>query len=155
MPADPQRSKKLTIVALIIVNVLVVSALILAYSEYHAAETSLQMNDFAYTNHLPDSNYNTSYVSVQGTINNPGPQTAYNVSLIVEIYVDYQGSLPDYSPIGGTPGNKNTLIKREYLSIGSIENDLSKEFYFQVPYSANTTVPFYFDSVKYRLSWTT
>ncbi len=62
------------------------------------------MNDFTWTNHPHNSDLNTSYVSVQGTIVNRGPQTAYGVYLIVEIYVDYQCAHHMYA-----------LIKKEYL----------------------------------------
>lgn len=156
MSANGKGNKRLTLIKLVSVNALVIAAVILVYFELQRpAGTNLQLNDFTYTDHLPDSNFNTSYVSVQGAISNLGPQTAYNVTLIVEIYVNYQNYLPDYSPIFGPSTHLHALIEKESLSIGSIEKNCTKEFHFDVAYDANTSVPGFFDTVKHGLVWAT
>lgn len=151
-----KRKRKLVPVMLVIINALVIVGVVWIFLVFsRPAGTDVHVDDFAYTNHLPDADFNTSYVSVQGNITNLGPKDAFNVTLVVEVYVDFQGTLPDYSVIQGTQGHKNYLIEREYMLVGDVEMNSSKEFRFDVPYYANVSVPYYFDSIEQHLTWTT
>ena len=144
VPVDENRSRKLgKLIALVVVNILVVAALWAYFELQRPTKANLQLNDFSWSNHSPDSSFNTSYVSVQGTICNIGPGTANNVNLIIDVYVDYQCG-----------HHMDAMIEKEILSIGSIAENCSKEFRFDVPYSANSTLPYFLKSVKHDLVWT-
>ena len=143
MFTSKDRNRKLKLTTIVIVNVLVIVALWVYFELQKPTQTNLQLNDFTWKSHFPDSNFNTSYVSVQGTICNVGLGTANNVNLIIDVYVDYQCG-----------HHMDAMIKKEIFLIGTIEGNCSKEFRFDVTYSANSTLPYFFKSLEHDLVWT-
>ena len=70
--------------------------------------------------------------------------TAHDVNLIVRMCVDYQCG-----------HHMDALIKREILSMGSIERNCSKGFHFDVIHSSSCSLLFFFKSGERDLAWAT
>jgi hypothetical protein len=87
---ENENPRKLKLTILVVVSVVIIAALGLWFTFQRPTKAEVQLTNFSWSNHSPDSNFDTSYVSVQGTIHNLGPGNASNVNVIIDIYVDYQ-----------------------------------------------------------------
>lgn len=126
--------RRLTIAAVIVVNFIVISGVIAAYYLLQqSASAKLESQDFIYQNLGFDAIANSSYILVSGKIRNLQLETIDNISLVIEVWVPIQNTNNMDLPLA------DIIVKigEETFVIGSIKENNSKDFQFEVPYPAN------------------
>ena len=134
MSDNAKGHRRLTIVALVVVNVIVIIGVIAAYSLLQQfANAKLELYDFSYQNLGFDAVANSSYVSVSGKIRNLQLETNSNVSIVIEVWVPVQNTNNMDLPLA----DRMVKIGEGTFNVGSIEGNNSKSFQFKVPYPSN------------------
>jgi hypothetical protein len=126
--------RRLTIVAVIVVNVIVICGVIAVYSLLQqSASAKLELQDFSYQNLGFDVVANSSYISVSGKIHNLQLETIENISLVIEVWAPVQNTNNMDLPLA----DRMVKVGEETFAVASIEGNDSRDFQFKVPYPTN------------------
>ena len=131
MSENVKGHRRLTIVALIVVNVIVIIGLIAVYSLLQQpVSAKLEVYDFSYQNLGFDAVANSSCISVSGKIRNLQLETIDNIRLTIEVWVPLQNTHSMDLPLA----DQIVKVGEESFAVGSIDGNNSKDFQFKVPY---------------------
>lgn len=134
-----RRGRTLLVVAMSIVIIGSVGSFLVLSQP--SGEPGPYVSSFRWLDFKISSKHNTSYALAEGTIVNPRTNEVHNMTLALDIYVNY---------ICHHDGHL-TRLKREWVSFGNLPSETNKSFSIEIPYQRD---PFYsFRCVSYELFW--
>jgi len=136
---EPASKKRLS-TTLVVTSVVIIGSFgsLLVLSQL-SSEPNPYVSNFRWLEFDFSPEFNSSYVLAEGIIVNPATTEVNNVTLVLDVYVNYvchhDGHL--------------TSVKREWVGLGTLQRETNKSFSIEIPYKSD---PFYsFRCVGYQL----